>query len=360
MSATPLPMPEGPAAAEHRQTFDCFGSTCTVIVADRHRRTDAADAAAMARRSLLGWHARFSRFEPDSELTRFNRDPRPEVKVSPMLRRLLEASIAASRESVGLVDATLGAEIERAGYRAHFTGPGIGLGEALSLAPPRSPAAPSRHAPGDEIAVDSRRSVVTRRPGTAFDPGGIAKGVFADQLAAMLAGFDAFAIDCAGDIRLGGRGHAAREVHVSSPFDDSVLHTFELPAGGIATSGIGKRSWIGDDGFPAHHLLDPRTGRPAFTGIVQATALAPTAAEAEVLAKAAILSGPERGPEWLAHGGILVRDDGRYEVLEPAGFDAPPAGVRAAAGTRSDSQASMSANTSSRSGSLRISWYRPS
>ena len=107
--------------------------------------------------------------------------------------------------------------------------------------------------------------------------------------------------------------------------------------------------------LPAHHLLDPRTGRPAFTGIVQATALAQTAAEAEALAKAAMLSGPERAPEWLAHGGIVVRDDGSYEVLEPAGLDAPPAGAPAAA-TRSDSQAQMSAKTSSRSGSLRISW----
>ncbi len=359
MSAAPVSPPEVPATAEHRHTFDCFGCTCTVIVADRNRPADAADAAAMAKRSLLRWHARFSRFESDSELTSFNRDPRPEVKVSPMLRRLIEVSIAASRETGGLVDATLGAEIERAGYRTHFTGPGISLGEALALAPPRSAARPSRHPAGDQFAVDSRRSVVARRPGTAFDPGGIAKGVFADQLAAMLAGFDAFAIDCGGDIRLGGRRRAEREVHVSSPFDDSVLHTFELSAAGIATSGIGKRSWIGDDGLAAHHLLDPRTGRPAFTGIVQATALAQTAAEAEALAKAAILSGPERAPDWLAHGGIVVRDDGSYEVLEPAGLDAPPAGAPAAA-TRSDSQALMSAKTSSRSGSLRISWNRPS
>ena len=103
------------------------------------------------------------------------------------------------------------------------------------------------------------------------------------------------------------------------------------------------------DGRPAHHLLDPRTGAPAFTGIVQATALAPTAAQAEVLAKAAVLSGP-RASEWLRHGGVVVTDDGRYERLEATEVGEP---------TRAPSHATRSSSTVSRSGSLKISWKRP-
>ena len=72
------------------------------------------------------------------------------------------------------------------------------------------------------------------------------------------------------------------------------MHVFELSRRAVATSGIGRRSWLGPDGRPAHHLLDPATGRPAFTGVVQATALAPTAVEAEWRAKAAVLAGPDR------------------------------------------------------------------
>lgn len=290
-----------------------------MIVADSRRPLEAAEASALSKRSLLSWHQRFSRFDPTSELMRFNADPRPEVPVSPMLGRLIEVALAASRDSGGLVDATLGTELERAGYDSHFEGSGIGLRRALRHAPPRSPARPNSAIDRDRIVVDSTRSSVRRPTGTMLDPGGIAKGLFADELAATLADFDAFAIDCAGDVRLGGRSGAVREVHVASPFDDRDLHTFRLAGGGIATSGIGRRSWIDRDGRPAHHLLDPRTGRPAFTGVVQATALAPTAAQAEVLAKAALLSGPDRAPHWLAHGGILVRDDGSYEVLEPVG-----------------------------------------
>jgi thiamine biosynthesis lipoprotein len=55
---------------------------------------------------------------------------------------------------------------------------------------------------------------------------------------------------------------------------------------------------------------DPRTGRPAFTGIVQATALAPTGLEAEVRANAARLAGPANCARYLPHGGAVLRDDG--------------------------------------------------
>ena len=330
---------------ESGDTFACFGGTCSVIVADVARPADAAEAVKAAKRALLSWHQRFSRFERESELSRFNRDPRVEVPVSAMMRRLIEVALAAARDTGGLVDATLGAEIERAGYASHFAGGGLGIEHGLSTATPRAPAGPSPISPTQRLVIDAERSTVSREPGTVFDPGGIAKGVFADQLAATLAGFDAFAVDCAGDVRLGGTARIARPAHVTSPFDGRVLHTFMLADGGIATSGITKRSWIDADGHPAHHLLDPRTGRPAFTGIVQATALAPTAAQAEVLTKAALLSGPERATEWLRYGGVFVRDDGSYEVLEPA---AEP--------TRANSQVRISASTSSRSGSLRISW----
>ncbi|MBV9942785.1 MAG: FAD:protein FMN transferase, partial [Solirubrobacterales bacterium] len=149
------------------------------------------------------------------------------------------------------------------------------------------------------------------------DPGGIAKGVFADELAVQLARYEAVVVDCGGDLRLGGTEAPARQVHVASPFDDAILHTFVLRSSAVATSGIGKRSWVGVDGGVAHHLLDPRTGRPAFTGVVQVTALAPSASEAETLSKAALLRGPAQAGGVLVHGGVIVLDDGSFVVLDP-------------------------------------------
>jgi thiamine biosynthesis lipoprotein len=341
---------------EHRHTFACFGGQCTVIVADAARPADAAAAAAMAKRALLAWHQRFSRFDPDSELSRLNRDSAWMVPITPLMRRVIEAALRAARDTGGLVDATLADEIELAGYEGHFDGEGTDLRTALALAPPRAPAAPHPDERWQRVTVDRRAGIVHRPPGLRIDVGGIAKGVFADELASLLDGFDAYVLDCAGDLRLGGRAGVVRPVHIAAAFGTERLHTFGLTGGAVATSGISRRSWIDGDGRPAHHLLDPRTGQPAFTGIVQASALAPTAAQAEVLAKAAILAGPEQAAQWLRHGGLVVLDDGSWVQVQPVAS----AGVGVGLPTRAPSQPTMSSSTASRSGSLRISWNRPS
>jgi thiamine biosynthesis lipoprotein len=168
--------------------------------------------------------------------------------------------------------------------------------------------------------VDRGENVVFRPPGLRLDSGGLAKGLFCDLLARTLETHEAFAVDCAGDVRIGGRAGLERAIQVSSPVGAEVLHSFTETSGAAATSGIGRRSWIDADGRPCHHLLDPSTGRPAFTGIVQVTALAGRAALAEVCAKAALLSGPEGARGWLPDGGVIVYDDGSHDVVEPVGW----------------------------------------
>jgi thiamine biosynthesis lipoprotein len=204
-------------------------------------------------------------------------------------------------------------------------GPGTDLGAALGRAPARATATSHPDERWRQISVNDARGTITRPPGLRLDVGGIAKGAFADELAVMLEEFDAYAVDCCGDVRVGGRHRVSRPVHIAGPFDGATLHTFPVTAGAVATSGIGRRSWTSAGGVPAHHMLDPRTGAPAFTGIVQASALAPSAARAEALAKAALLSGPERAAEWLTDGGVIVLDDGRHVVVgAPARVAAAP------------------------------------
>jgi thiamine biosynthesis lipoprotein len=300
---------------EIRERFACFGGECTVIVSDADDR-EAEAAVDKSMRSLLKWHDQFSRFESRSELSALNRDPRATVPVTPLLRRVIEAAVGAARDSGGLVNPTLLDELEVAGYdRSLGTGGAIPLPVALAAAPSRAVAAADPSAGYLEIEVDRRAGTVTRPLGVKLDPGGIAKGVFADELATQLDRHGAFVVDCCGDLRLGGADGVVRDVHVESPFDGGVLHTYNVSSGAFATSGIGRRAWLGRDGRPAHHLLDPATGRPAYTGVVQATALAPTAREAEMRSKAAVLSGPDGAAAWLPHGGVVVLDDGTSAVI---------------------------------------------
>jgi len=283
--------------------FACFGSRCGVWAATPEAEEDA-------RRCLENWHMRFSRFIATSELCRLNADPRDVVPVSTTMTRLVQTVREAAEATGGLVDGTLLGEIEAAGYEGDLGAP-LPLGLTLGLAPRRRRAAPNPHARWDEIAVDGWE--VQRPHGLRFDSGGLAKGLFADLIAERLG--DDFAVDCGGDLRFSG---PPRRLEVADPFGGEPLYVFELERAAAATSGIGRRSWLGPDGRPAHHLLDPATGRPAFTGVVQATALAPTAVEAEWRAKAAVLSGPERAADWLEHGGVVVLDDGTHFTTQGA------------------------------------------
>jgi thiamine biosynthesis lipoprotein len=303
-------------AEEVSDRFACFGSWCAVYVTGYGREGSAGEAVASARSALLSWHERFSRFLADSELSRVNADEGETVAVSPMMARLARATILAGSLTDGLVDATLLEQIERAGYGEELRAP-LDLSAALELAPDRMRANARASAGWSQLAVDMAAGTITRPAGVQLDSGGLAKGLFADALGERLATHPCFAINCAGDLMIGGTSATLREIHVESPFDGSVLHTFECSHMGVATSGISRRSWLDSWGRPAHHLLDPSTGMPAFTGVVQATALAPSALLAEVFAKAALLSGPRAARQWLKYGGVIVLDDGSHQVVEP-------------------------------------------
>jgi thiamine biosynthesis lipoprotein len=303
-------------AVEVSERFDCFGSSCAAYVSGPSLDRTAREAVELVRRQLETWHGDFSRFLPDSELSRLNSDPRGEVPVSAPMARFAQSVRIAAALTHGLVDATLVEQIAAAGYDADL-GDSVPLASALALTPPRRPAGARSPATWRGIEVDLARHAVKRPPGVKLDSGGLAKGMFADMLADRLAGHESFAIDCAGDLALGGSRGTRRPVEVASPFDGGTLHTFALRHGGVATSGIGRRSWLDADGRPAHHLLDPATGRPAFTGVVQVTALAPSALLAEIRAKAAILSGPRAARAWLPDGGVIVFDDGSHRTIEP-------------------------------------------
>ncbi|MBV9839504.1 MAG: FAD:protein FMN transferase [Solirubrobacterales bacterium] len=303
--------------AEAIERFECFGGACSVLVAGPGPAGTALQAAARARRRMLEWHAQFSRFDPRSELSRLNADRHEVVPVSGIMARFVQAALEAASITGGLLDPTLVAELERAGYAEHFGARSVPLAYALRRAPRRSPAGPRGDGRWRTVAVDPLASTVTRPVGVRLDSGGVAKGLFGDVLASVLGGHAAYAVNAAGDVRFGGAAGLLRPVQVSSPFDDSVLHTFAGVHGAAATSGIGRRSWLNADGRPAHHLLDPASGRPAYTGVVQVTARARSGVLAEARAKAALLSGPERAREWLAHdGGLVVYETGEHELVQ--------------------------------------------
>jgi FAD:protein FMN transferase len=315
---------------EHEHVVRLFGSEVRILVGTPVVASRPAALAAMELEAFLrALHLRLTRFDPSSELSRLNADPSDHHRASPLLALALRAGLWAAEETGGLVDPTLVGELEEAGYGASRAGlPGVPLAEALRAAPPRRPAEPRDDARWRLFTVDARTGIVHRPPGVRFDTGGSGKGLAADLCAPRLAGYSTFVVDAGGDLRIGGEQPRERLVEVEHPLRAEPAHVFPVTEGAIATSGIASRIWRRGERF-AHHLLDPSTGEPAWTGVIQATALGESALEAETLAKAALLSGPERGAAMLARlGGLLVLDDGSVVT---AGVLSAPAATRAAA-----------------------------
>jgi FAD:protein FMN transferase len=287
-----------PPRSERVVQFACFGATVLM------RASGEAEVVRLglrrAQQIAEEVHRRLTRFAPSSDLCRLNADPRELVPAAPLVRRFAEAVRWAGETSGGLVDATCLPLVEAAGYREHWTpgaGPAIARGEQGDWRPAWS-------------SVSVEGDAVRRPPGTRLDSGGLGKGLAADLMAAALAACTTWVVDCGGDVRIGGQDGAQRAVDVADPAGGPPIHRLTIARGAVATSGVTRRAWAG-----GHHLVDPRSGRPANTGIVQVTAVARTGLQAEVRAKTALLAGPEDAARVLVDGGVYVVDDGGVHVV---------------------------------------------
>jgi thiamine biosynthesis lipoprotein len=310
-------------ATEHEHRFRAFATDVRVLV-NAPTPLDALRVHALFQRL----HRALTRFDAGSELSAVNARAGEEVAASAVLLRAVEAALWAARTSGGLVDPTILDALEHAGYaRSRDRESPAALADAIAAAPARRPAAPRPSSRWREITLDRSRQAIRLPAGVRLDFGGSAKGLAVDLAADLLAGHRGYAVDAGGDIRIGGTHPAPRTVHIQHPLHDEIAHRFTVTTGAVATSGLQTRLWATEHGF-AHHLIDPVSGTPAWTGVVQASALAPTALEAETLAKIALLRGPRAGRDVLArHGGALILDDGR--LLLAGGLAAPA--TRAAA-----------------------------
>jgi len=215
----------------------------------------------------------FSRFRPHSELNRVNAATAEFVAVSPMFARVLTLALDAAARTDGLVDPTLGAAIEAAGYDRDF-------GELTD--DERSPG-PTVQGSWRHVRVAGQ--LVFRYPGTKLDLNCVVKGLAVDAALQQLAG-DGF-VAAGGDVAV--QGAAV----VGLPGGGSLT----LRDGGLVTSGTTRRRWL-RGGEVQHHLIDPRTGRPSTSPWSEVTVSAGSCLEADVAAKVAFLLG-NAGPDWL-------------------------------------------------------------
>lgn len=243
-----------------------------------------------------------SRFRPESELSRLNRERR--IEASDDLREVVTLALEARTATEGRFDPTLHDALVAAGYDRSFE----------QLAPDSAGSADSEPQPpaGGDVTVCARR--IELAPGASLDLGGIAKGFAADRCAEQLAPFGPALVNAGGDLAVSGpRSDGPWPVAVELPADQLTL---SIDRGGLATSGRDRRRWI-RNGDERHHLIDPATLRPAQGGPVSVTVAASSATAAEVSAKSIFLAGKaaELEAERAQVPAVIVWGDGSARLV---------------------------------------------
>jgi thiamine biosynthesis lipoprotein len=281
---------------------------------------DVVGAAAWAavRAELDAVDLALSRFRDDSELTALNRlaGTGGEHLVSWRLRAAIATVRRAARLTGGRFDARVLGALERIGEH----------GATLAAAMP----GPSLD-PDTNRAQDDRSLSRVASPAAPLDLGGIGKGLALRWAAAAaqqaLPPGAGLLLEAGGDIIASGDPPPGGwlvgiEDPVADPGADAPpVAVLALCSGAVATSSIAVRNWIGPDGRPVHHLIDPRTGEPARTGLIAVTVAAPDPAWAEVWSKALFMgSRSSIGDEARAQGFAAwwIDDRGRLGMTPAA------------------------------------------
>jgi FAD:protein FMN transferase len=305
----------------------------SIQISSTGEQVKAAEEAADA---CMDWFGevdlRLSRFHQGSELCALNRAAGYWFVASPLLYSAVSIALHSAEASSGRFDPTLLPQIEALGYDRDFA-----LIAQRETAPVGSTHVPPHPVPPLQgwrsIELDPATRRIRLPADVRLDLGGIAKGWAADvALHRFCLMFVGALINVGGDMRVRG-GPATgqlwsvgirdpRQEPARLPDAPHIPGTIRVPdqtraaeshvaflsfsRGGLATSGALRRWWL-QGGKRLHHLLNPETGLPielwiderdtrpeaedTMPLIATATALAPTAARAEVAAKVALLRG---------------------------------------------------------------------
>lgn len=231
-----------------------------------------------------------STWSDDSELSRFNRAPGlASVRVSDRVLFVFRESERVYRFTRGAFDP---------GAKVLFDL--WGFGAASSADPPQIPAeselAAARARSGLAKFTLAGDQLARRVPGAELDFSAIGEGYAIDRMAALLGarGVQSFLVELGGEVRV---GRGAWTVALQDPRaerDAATLGEFQLTNRAVATSGS-YRNFFTIEGVRYAHVIDPRSGRPARTGVLSASVLGPDCMTADALATALLVLGETEG-----------------------------------------------------------------
>ncbi len=264
-----------------------------------------------------------STYDPESELSRFNRLRTTDwVSASASLRDVLKAAKEVGAQSEGAFDITVGPLVNLWGFGPEVHPDRIPLETDIAAARTRSGL--------DKVSLSEIQQAIRKHlPDVFLDLSGIAKGYGVDRVAELMTahGIGHYMVEIGGEIRV--RGHKEHDtpwrIAIEKPLagERSVHMMLALSDIALATSG-NYRNFFEIDGRRYSHTIDPTTGWPVDHHLVSTTVLAETSMRADAWATAFQVLGLERGmaiAERL-HLPVLfvIEHDGQYEERVCCGF----------------------------------------
>ena len=305
--------------AEYELAGPVMGTSFSVKLVDPPVNVGRDELGQRIEARLEAIEARFSTYRPSSEVSRLNNRLVTEpIRVSAELCSVVEAAIGISRRTNGAFDITVGPLVNLWGF-----GPD---GDRVSP-PSDDTVAEARASVGYQMLETDCESPTIRKalPGVYIDLSAYVKGYAVDQIAAILDDSDIanYLVEIGGELRM--RGHNAERknwaIAIEEPTDDAriVQSVIHISDSAVATSGD-YRNFFEHAGIRYSHTIDPRTGRPVAHAAAAVTVVDDTAADADALATALLVLGPDEGLALAEHENIaayfLVRD--RDDIRERA------------------------------------------
>ena len=278
--------------------------SCTVRVTV-DEPSSLQQAATITASLMFDVAAAIDRFDPDSDVSRANQRAGRLTPVSRLCRLIVHRALQLAEETDGACDPTVGAHVLAAGYDRDIADVRDRPGATTDPAVLRRPS-------WRAVRLDSRFDLLTVPEGITLDLGAVGKAWTADEAArriALVLGCSAL-VEIGGDLAVAGP-RKSWQVIVSERAGEAGQQ-MTLESGGLATSSTTVRRWDAL-GEPAHHIVDPRTGRPSDSPWRSASVWAETAARANAWSTASIVLG-DRVVAMLDERGLparLVDRDGR-------------------------------------------------
>lgn len=291
-----------------QQTVFAMDTAMTVTVCGDNCEALAANACAMINQLSAKW----SVTDENSEIYRANNRESSHTEISDETVQLIEYALQIGEQTGGAFDITLYPVLCEWGFTT---------GE-YKIPDEQRLLQLLEKTGSDKVALDGGRLMLT--DGAQIDLGGIAKGYTGDILCAYLKenGIESALLSLGGNIHAVGAKSdgSAWRVGIKNPDGGENIAVLQLCDKAAVTSGGYERYFIGEDGARYCHILDPKTGKPADSGLVSVTIVGAQGWLCDALSTAVYVMGADSAVAlWRERGDfdmVLLTDSGELLITE--------------------------------------------